>query len=176
MCVDRWDPDFYHYSAQIDGFVSQLFQESVENASPRPFLKPGAQNRYFFKGFQTKTDSFVRGLRLSQLLFFISFVAFMASLLHRLHELHVAMLAYTPFVSDHNSRRTKYCIPRNVKWWWCWWWWWWWLVGWLVGGWVGWLVEWGASKKTIYKNSRSTASAAVTCYIIYHISYIIYNI
>ena len=72
----------------------------------------------------TFSSSFVRGLRLSQLLFFISFVAFMASLLHRLHELHVAMLAYTPFVSDHNSRRTKYCIPRNVKWWWCWWWWW----------------------------------------------------
>ena len=59
MCVDRCDPDFYHYSAQIDGFVSQLFQESVENASPRPFLKPGAQNRYFFKGFQTKTDTFL---------------------------------------------------------------------------------------------------------------------
>ena len=57
--VDRCDPDFYHYSAQIDGFVSQLFQESVENASPRPFLKPGAQNRYFFKGFQTKTDTFL---------------------------------------------------------------------------------------------------------------------
>ena len=49
--VDRCDPDFYHYSAQIDGFASQLFQENVENASPRTYRtsptlpdQPGAQN------------------------------------------------------------------------------------------------------------------------------------
>ena len=64
--VDRCDPDFYHYSAQIDGFVSQLFQEHVENASPRtsrtsPTLpdQPGAQNRYFLKGLLTKIDTFL---------------------------------------------------------------------------------------------------------------------